>query len=118
MAPRLRTLVPTLGVLGLISTACSTGTDLPVNAAGSGGGSAAIANPTAVVTLKYVSFEPARVTIHVGQTVEWKWDDAPLVHNVVFRTFSSSIKTTGTYFHTFDTAGTFNYTCTVHANMN
>src|SRR5579863_5413395 len=74
--------------------------------------------PSAVVEIKFVSFLPGKVTIHAGQTVEWKWEDSPVSHNVTFSGFSTTTQTDGTFFHTFDTPGTYNYTCTVHATMN
>ena len=32
------------------------------------------------------------VTIHAGQTVEWKWEDAPAEHNVSFGDFVSPVQ--------------------------
>jgi plastocyanin len=65
-----------------------------------------------------VSFVPTSVTIHVGQTVEWKWDDSSVPQNVTFAGFQSATQTTGTYFHTFDSPGVFPYTSTVHFEIN
>ncbi len=73
--------------------------------------------PSAVVVLKFVSFAPAKVTIHAGQTVEWKFEDAPVSHNVTFSDFGTPTQTNGNFFHTFDTPGTYHYRCTVHATM-
>jgi plastocyanin len=71
----------------------------------------------ATVTLVNVSFAPAVVSIQAGQTVEWKWQDAQTPHNVTFDTFHSATKTTGTYFHTFNTPGVYSYFCSIHINM-
>lgn len=71
----------------------------------------------AVVELKFISFKPQKVTIHVGQAVEWKWEDAPVSHNVTFSGFASPTMSTGTFFHTFDQAGTYDYRCSIHADM-
>ena len=103
--------VAAVAALGLTLGACSSS---PSTA---GGSSSSGPKPAAVVLLKYVSFVPARVTIHAGQTVEWKWEDEPVGHNITFRTFSTPTQDTGTYFHTFDTPGTYPYRCTVHQTM-
>ena len=72
----------------------------------------------ATVQLRDVAFLPGHVTIHVGQTVRWVWDDAPILHNVTFASFHSPTQSTGTWSHTFTTAGTFPYRCTIHFDMN
>lgn len=115
MSLRLRVLVPSVVVLALATAACGTGGNVPVNS-GSGSGSTGPA-PAVVVNIQYVSFEPASVTIHAGQTVEWVWKDAPVAHNVTFADFASPTQATGTFFHTFDTPGDYSYRCTVHATM-
>jgi plastocyanin len=102
--------------LALGSTAaCSAAQNVPVQSAS---GSADSSGPVAAtVTLVNTSFAPASVTINAGQTVEWKWNDGQVPHNVTFDTFHSSTKLTGTYFHTFDTPGVYRYRCTIHVNM-
>jgi plastocyanin len=65
-----------------------------------------------------VSFVPTSVTIHAGETVEWKWDDSSVPQNVTFDGFQSATQTTGTYFHTFESPGVFPYTSTVHFEQN
>jgi trimeric autotransporter adhesin len=69
-----------------------------------------------------VVFDPLQVDITAGGTVTWAF--ATLTHNVTFsggtagtpanigNTSSASVA------RTFTTAGTFNYTCTLHAGMN
>ncbi|MHB8438997.1 MAG: cupredoxin domain-containing protein [Acidimicrobiales bacterium] len=105
-----------LAVLGPVAAACSSTPNVPIN----GGGTGPVTTgptPSAVVNIQYVSFEPSRITIHAGQTVEWVWKDAPIDHNVSFASFASPTQSTGTYFHTFDTPGTYSYRCTIHATM-
>ena len=116
MSKSLRVLLPALLSMGLVLGACSSGENVPVNSASDTGSSSTV-HPAAVVTLKFVSFEPGRVTIHAGQTVEWVWDDAPVAYNVVFDDFSSPTQVSGVYFHTFDTSGVYTYQCTEHATM-
>jgi plastocyanin len=95
---------------------------LALGAAAAGCGSSAPPAPTgppaaATVRLQDVLFKPAAVTIHVGQTVRWVWDDAPVQHNVTFAHFHSPTQATGTWSHTFTTAGTFPYRCSIHFDM-
>ena len=82
--------------------------------------SASNADPTVVVS--GMSFQPSTVTIRVGQTVTWKFDDRGIAHNVTSAAgapaqFASTIMTGGSYSHTFDQPGTYPYTCTLHAGM-
>jgi plastocyanin len=72
------------------------------------------------VTLTGTAFEPATITVKVGQTVTWKW--ATGTHDVksgasctADGTFSSGDPVAGaTFEQKFDTAGTFDYFCSVH----
>lgn len=107
MAPRASVLVLVAALGGLTLAACSQGNDLPVSSGS--GASPPVANPGAVVVLRYDSFEPATVSVHAGQTVEWKWQESPFPANVTFADFGSATLETGTYFHTFSTPGTYKY---------
>jgi plastocyanin len=94
----------------LVVAACSSTED------GTSSG-AASAN---TVTLRGTTFEPATITIKVGQTVTWKW--ASGTHDVKSGAtcapdgkFSSGDPVAGaTFEQKFDTAGTFDYFCSVH----
>lgn len=79
-----------------------------------------------VVNVKVTSnqFEPAEVTVKVGQTVRWTW--AGGTHNVVsgpdcttedglFK--SGAPQGGGTFDKKFETAGTFPYYCQPHCSM-
>ena len=73
-----------------------------------------------VVTLRGTTFEPATITIKVGETVTWKWETG--THDVKSGTtcradgkFASGEPVAGaTFEQKFDTAGTFDYFCSVH----
>ena len=96
--------------LGL--TACS----------GDGGDSAAGSGETVTITVTNMSYEPAEVTIQLGDTVEWVFDDGGIPHDVsgegdVEGALQSDLLTEGTYSYTFDEAGTFSYHCTPHPMM-
>jgi plastocyanin len=81
-------------------------------AEGEGGG--------AVVTLQNIKFNPAEVTIKVGNSVTWTNDDS-VGHDVNGDGFSSGdpggLQGGDTFQHTFDTAGSFDYVCQVHPGM-
>jgi plastocyanin len=64
-------------------------------------------------------FEPANVTIEVGQTVKWNWPSGSLQHNVVPDGDDPALSgplANGPeeYSFTFNTAGTFDYYCANH----
>jgi plastocyanin len=58
-------------------------------------------------------FGVCETNITVGTEVTWTWVGAQL-HNTVGSGWASSIKTSGTFAHTFNTEGEFTYLCTVH----
>jgi len=121
MSRRQRALVP-LFALGIAAAACSGGNNVPADSSGFGT-PASSGPPAATVTLRYSSFEPASVTIHAGQTVQWSWQDQPIAHNVQLFESADSVlaqsptQTTGTWSYTFATPGRYAYVSTVDAHM-
>ena len=91
--------------------ACGGGDD-----GGSDGGAAAPAD-TATVVLKDTKYNPDEVSVYTGGTVTWEWDDGSVVHDVRGDAFESELQKEGTFEHTFEEAGTFEYKCTVHPTM-
>jgi plastocyanin len=71
----------------------------------------------ATIELKNIAFNPKDVTVKVGDTVEWKWDDGAVAHNVSGPDFKSPVQTSGTYRHTFSAAGQVKFECTLHPGM-
>ncbi len=71
------------------------------------------------VTVDNFSFAPATTTVAAGTTVTWtNHDDIP--HNVVSpdEKFKSPVLDTDqTFSHTFATAGTYTYYCSIHPRM-
>lgn len=68
-----------------------------------------------------LTFSPANVTINVGQTVKWT-NTSTFTHNVTPVGHSEWTAATlsgngSTFVHTFDTAGSFPYECTIHNGM-
>lgn len=78
---------------------------------------AAAGEASATVVLKGVKFNPERVRIKVGETVTWQWDDGTVPHDVAGDDFKSEIQEQGTFEHTFEEPGVFDYKCTVHPTM-
>jgi plastocyanin len=98
----------------LIAATAAVAVGAPASALG---GDAHIAAGHTVV-LKNESFKPATLRIHRGDSVTWKWEDGGTEHNVTSSHFhSSSTRTKGTYTVRFSRAGTYNYHCTIHADM-
>src|SRR5271166_4237603 len=77
------------------------------------GGARAAAGHT--VALKDVRFRPGDLVINRGDSVTWLWEDHGIEHNVTFRGFRSRTQSSGSYTVRFTRAGTFAYTCTLHA---
>jgi len=72
------------------------------------------------VSMADIAFDPAEVTVGVGDTVTWTNDDS-VDHDVTADSFSSGdpggIAPGDTFDHAFEEAGTFDYVCTVHPGM-
>lgn len=108
------------GLAGLaLLPACSDDeTSTPTTSSGGTSTAAATVSVTGSNT-----FEPATVTVKVGQTVRWNWTGGS--HDVISGTscspdgkFSSGpVQTSGSFEHQFDAAGTFDYYCTPHCDM-
>jgi len=64
------------------------------------------------------NFSPVNILVSVGATVTWTWGSGVSTHNITFGDGTrSSDQSSGTFTRTFSTAGTFNYTCTLHSGM-
>jgi plastocyanin len=62
-----------------------------------------------------LAYAPASVSIAAGGTVNWTWN-GDLTHSVTSNIglFDSGVKVSGSFSHTFPSAGSFPYHCTVH----
>jgi plastocyanin len=72
------------------------------------------------VLMQNTSFVPATKTIAVGTTITWTNKDAE-THDVASSTGlfkSPSMGQNATFSYTFNTAGTYNYSCVFHSGMN
>jgi plastocyanin len=116
-------------------TACSSGSSPSDSGTPSdaGGTTDAGGQTVAVHATSNLTFSPATVTVHVGDTVQWTFDTGG--HTVTsgsgcaadnkFCSPNDTSCSTGTtsasgstYSHTFTTAGTFPYFCTTHCSLN
>src|SRR3954453_9861859 len=82
-----------------------------------GGSDAAVA--TIAVRIKDFDFSPATITIKAGSTVVWTNDDS-VQHDVTFHgggISSSVLNRDDTFSHTFSSAGTYRYICSIHPFM-
>ncbi|HEY6748582.1 MAG TPA: plastocyanin/azurin family copper-binding protein [Mycobacteriales bacterium] len=117
-----RSLPRLLALLGVLLLAVACGSDAagggaapapsaPSGSAPAGGGS--------TVVIDNFMFMPATLTVPVGTTVTWKFDDST-DHTVTAddKSFSSPPTSGGrTFTHTFSTAGTVKYHCSIHPFM-
>ena len=75
------------------------------------------------VVIRGFKFEPPTVTVHAGDTVEWKNDDivphtATADGNPEKPAFDSgTIRTGASWRYVAQNKGTYNYICTLHPNM-
>ena len=106
MSPR-RLLAVTIVALSFVLAACSDSDGGPSDGAPAG------PPADATIQLKPTTFEPAEVTVKVGETVAWKWGSG-VQHDVEGDGFKSKIQSKGEFRHTFDEAGTFDFKCNVH----
>jgi plastocyanin len=107
-------LVVLAGCAGSSSTPATGGSS---SAPASSGGSAAGGASGTAVSIANFAFNPADVTVKVGQSVTWTNNDTT-THTVTGADFDSGPLAPGaTYSHTFATAGTFDYHCSIHTSM-
>ena len=74
---------------------------------------------TATVAMENTAFNPQNVEVRAGGTVRWTNNDQ-VQHNATGSNFATANLGNGqsSAAITFSTAGTFNYSCTLHAGMN
>ncbi|MCW2494792.1 cupredoxin family copper-binding protein [Jatrophihabitans sp.] len=99
------------------STSPSSSSGLSTSSSSSSAGGSTSSGTT--VQVKNFSFEPDSLSVPVGTTVTWKFDDS-VKHNVTDskNTFKSKdLASGGSYSFKFNTAGTYNYICTIHQYM-
>jgi plastocyanin len=107
MRAALRLLLPLLAAVVL--AACSGGGDNPADA-----------NPvkTSEVVAKDNKFDPVAVEVPAGTSVTWRFEDGSVPHDVAGDGWKSGdLQSKGTFRHTFDRPGSYDYRCTLHGGM-
>ena len=73
---------------------------------------------TASVTVRNFAFVPMTVTVTVGETVTWNFvQGTHTTTGTGFESWNSGNKNSGSFSHTFNSAGTFAYVCNLHSSM-
>jgi plastocyanin len=78
---------------------------------------AAAAPSETTVTVKAFQFAPDPITVKIGATVKWVNEDEAL-HDVTAsdKSYKGDLeKAGGSFEHTFDKAGTYDYVCSLHS---
>ena len=120
-----RLLVGIIAVLAALTTLAACGSDSggggappPASTQSASSGSAPAGGGSTVEIMNFM-FMPGSLTVPVGTTVTWKFDDST-DHTVTAddNSFASSPMANGqTFTHTFSTAGTVAYHCSIHPFM-
>ncbi len=106
-------------VLVAVLTSGCTQPNVNINITVQQGGATPTGATANTVTIQNFAFNPVTVTISKGQTVTWTNMDS-VSHTITSTTgdFDSGLISSGkTFSHTFNTAGTFEYSCTIHPSM-
>ena len=87
--------------------------------AGLDAGVSTVSGGPATVTVQDLSFRPGDLTVDVGAKVTWTFED-PVQHDVSAddgKFMSDELNRGHSYSFRFDTAGSYDYTCTIHPRM-
>ena len=98
------------------ASACGSSTSPSGGGGGGGGGCTSMSN---AVTIADFSFAPACTTVPLNTTVTWT-NNGPTAHTTTSDAAgwnSGTLAASGTFQHTFTSAGTFGYHCAIHTYM-
>jgi plastocyanin len=109
------------GVAACSSSASSAPSAAPASAAASAApASAGAAGGSEDVTIQNFAFNPATISVKVGDKITWTNKDNT-AHTVTFDdtslTGSGNVNNGATFSNTFTTAGSFTYHCKIHPTM-
>ena len=108
-----RQLAPVLLLAAVLLAGCADGGDRPDDAATD----PPVDGVTQVIA-KDNRFSPAAIQVPVGTEVTWAFQDGLVPHNVVGDGWGSKEpRRSGTFRHTFEQPGTYDYACTLHPQM-
>jgi plastocyanin len=105
-----RPIVPLLLVLTFTLAACQAGS------AASPADTPPVRGVT-TVDAKDLKFLPPAIEVPQGTEVTWRFVDGSVPHNVKGDGFASETQSRGTFSHRFERAGSYRYTCDLHAGM-
>jgi plastocyanin len=112
MRPR-HLLVPALLLAAALLAGCADNGDRGNDAA-----SDPLAKDVTQVVAKDISFSPAAIQVPAHTKVTWSFQDGQVPHNVHGQGWGSGdAQRSGTFAHTFDQPGTYDYACTLHPRM-
>ena len=122
-----RLLIGIVAMLAALTTVAACGSDSgggggaappPASAPSASGGSAGQGGGSTVEIMNFM-FMPGTLTVPVGTTVTWRFDDSTQhTVNADDNSFASSAMANGqTFAHTFTSAGTVSYHCSIHPFM-
>jgi plastocyanin len=107
-------LIGILMVMAVVLTACAPAATAPAATT-----APASSGNEAKINISNFAFDPATITIKVGETVTWTNQDSA-AHTVVADDNSwksDNLEKGASFSRTFDTAGTFTYKCSIHPTM-
>jgi len=108
-----------LATVGLGGGKSAAGNNMPGTAMQAQTAGAAAPVATDAVKITNFAFSPATVTVTVGSTVVWTNGDS-IQHDVTFNgggIVSRVLNHNDTFSHTFPSAGTYHYICSIHPFM-
>ena len=114
----MRSLATAALISAFVITACGGGSTTPAPTVG-GQPAASQAGAASAATIVDFAFQPSSLTVAKGTVVTWT-NTASRGHTVTAddASFTSDTIAGGaTFSHTFDTAGTFAYHCSIHSQM-
>ena len=114
----MRSLATAAFISALVLTACGGSSTTPAPTVG-GQPAASQAGSANAATIVDFAFQPTALTVGKGTAVTWT-NTGSVGHTVTAddASFTSDTIAAGTTFsHTFDTAGTFAYHCSIHSQM-
>lgn len=106
LPPQRRFALVAVAALSLLGAACGGGDDDEP---------AAPAEP-GTVSVEDNKFVPSTIEVLPGDTVTWEFNGG-VQHNVVGDGYKSDNLKDGTFEHTFNSAGEYDYVCTLHPGM-
>jgi len=112
-------IIATILALSFVVTACGTQAGVPSGTATAKTANLPVTGSGAKVTISQFAFDPASITIKVGESVTWTNQDT-VAHTVTADDSSwksGNLDNGSTFIQTFTTAGTFPYHCSIHPEM-